>query len=115
MMDIVENFVVSKAGAQEESDEQLIEKSGAKRWLGSVIPKKLCLCTVLWVILTLGYYLGSCTRSPDGTWVSKTMYYPKSTDYSFLSALFPYLFPVEHDSEPYWTMPAERNIGSQET
>eukprot|EP00747_Dinoflagellata_sp_TGD_P095527 gnl/TRDRNA2_/TRDRNA2_166500_c0_seq1.p1 gnl/TRDRNA2_/TRDRNA2_166500_c0~~gnl/TRDRNA2_/TRDRNA2_166500_c0_seq1.p1 ORF type:complete len:452 (+),score=50.87 gnl/TRDRNA2_/TRDRNA2_166500_c0_seq1:309-1664(+) len=117
MMADVQPFVVSKALPVEatDTDEQIIEKSGARRWWMNWFPKKLFLCAVLWIILTVGYYLGSCDRSPDGTWVSKTMYYPKSTDYSHLSALFPYLWPVEHESDPYWSMPPEKKIGKQET
>eukprot|EP00747_Dinoflagellata_sp_TGD_P122926 gnl/TRDRNA2_/TRDRNA2_173708_c2_seq16.p1 gnl/TRDRNA2_/TRDRNA2_173708_c2~~gnl/TRDRNA2_/TRDRNA2_173708_c2_seq16.p1 ORF type:complete len:423 (-),score=53.09 gnl/TRDRNA2_/TRDRNA2_173708_c2_seq16:145-1299(-) len=117
MMDSVECHVIANPDHQERhsDDEQMIQKSGANHFLETLLPKRLLLCTVLWVFLTCGYYLGSCERSPDGTWVSKEMYYPKSTDYEHMSALFPYLFPVDHEPEPYWTMPPEKKIPSQET
>jgi len=93
----------------EETEENLIERSGAKRWTMNMFPRKLSLCTVLWLVLLVSYYFGSCQPSPDGTLVSQPMYAPISTDYSHFSALFPFLFPVEHQEDPYWTMPPEHD------
>lgn len=87
-------------------DEQLIEQSGVKQWkLRRAFPRRLILCLVLWGVGVYEYYWRKCVRGSDGAFVSIDMFLPKSTDYSYLSAFFPYMFPVPHEDKPFWSMP----------
>lgn len=108
LMSCLQSHVAGSQVGAPEDDEQLIERSGVKSWsLAEAVPRRFAFCIFLWIALVGEYYLTSCTRSEDGTWVSVPVYLPKSTDFSFLSAIFPRIFPVEAEDKPYWTMPKD--------
>jgi len=65
---------------------------------------KLYLLFGLTALLVFHYYHWHCDFQ-DGRYVSKAMYGPKTTEFTMLNAFLPELFPLDVESEPYWTMP----------
>eukprot|EP00747_Dinoflagellata_sp_TGD_P143144 gnl/TRDRNA2_/TRDRNA2_176349_c12_seq2.p1 gnl/TRDRNA2_/TRDRNA2_176349_c12~~gnl/TRDRNA2_/TRDRNA2_176349_c12_seq2.p1 ORF type:complete len:456 (-),score=64.09 gnl/TRDRNA2_/TRDRNA2_176349_c12_seq2:84-1451(-) len=111
IMDGVQGYAPVPKLVVEEDDEHLVERSGANRWtFAHAFPRRFVFCIFFWIALVADYYWRACARSEDGTLVSVPMYLPKSTDVSFVSALMPFLSPVEADDKPYWTMPKDRSI-----
>eukprot|EP00747_Dinoflagellata_sp_TGD_P062861 gnl/TRDRNA2_/TRDRNA2_153200_c1_seq3.p1 gnl/TRDRNA2_/TRDRNA2_153200_c1~~gnl/TRDRNA2_/TRDRNA2_153200_c1_seq3.p1 ORF type:complete len:218 (+),score=28.55 gnl/TRDRNA2_/TRDRNA2_153200_c1_seq3:62-655(+) len=108
LMSALESHVAESQFAAHEGDEQVMKNSGAIHWnLARPIPQTFVFCVVLWIALVVEYYYLACVRSEDGTWVSIPVYLPKSTDLNIMSAFLPYVFPVESEDKPYWTMPEE--------
>eukprot|EP00747_Dinoflagellata_sp_TGD_P208938 gnl/TRDRNA2_/TRDRNA2_82381_c0_seq1.p1 gnl/TRDRNA2_/TRDRNA2_82381_c0~~gnl/TRDRNA2_/TRDRNA2_82381_c0_seq1.p1 ORF type:complete len:316 (-),score=32.56 gnl/TRDRNA2_/TRDRNA2_82381_c0_seq1:237-1184(-) len=106
LMSALQSRVSETNVTRQDDDEQLIELSGVKRWsFARAIPQRLVFSISLWIILVSEYYLNVCQRNEDGTWVSMPMHLPKSTDINMLSAMLPYMFPVEAEDKPYWIMP----------
>lgn len=71
---------------------------------------KFLSAAVLTTYYVLDYYTEHCDWK-DGRFVSKTIYLPKTTAFTYLNALLPHYFPVEKEAEPWWIMPERpRNI-----
>lgn len=111
MMESLEPFHVHKLAAEKEASEDSIvaEEQRHQRSIccHDFFPHRLVLVFALTFLFLGAYYHTRCERIDDGTWISKNMFLPKSLRYSFLTAYFPFLYPLEVESEPYWTMPAQ--------
>lgn len=84
--------------------QRIFYKSAMNRYFSiTAIPFMVVLVVMLWCGCVYSYYQNHCQLSADGTWVSLTMFEPKSTQYSHLSALLPTFFPIEREDVPYWT------------
>merc|ERR1712232_986680 len=70
-------------------------------WWFLILPGKvLLMCFVLAAYLS-HYYSENCTRSADGTWVSKDMHQPQSTRYTLENLL---LHNEQVAKAPFWSM-----------
>lgn len=109
MLDILEGFripgkstTISRSLSREEED--YLEESSMNHWLSSqLIPWNALQAAGIFVFFYWLYYNSHCVKSEDGTYVSISMYTPKSTDFSDISAFLPQLFPIESEKTPYWT------------
>lgn len=70
-----------------------------------LLPLRFISTLVITGILVLDYYRRRCTQSDGGTWISKSVFLPKSLRYSIWTAVLPRLFPLAEEDHPYWTMP----------
>jgi hypothetical protein len=96
----------SKLSAEEAAarEEAILDKSGMDRYFGkSSIPWLLFVSLMVWFYFIWVYYSTHCFQSEDGTYVSRPMHLPKSTQFSHLSAFLPQIFPIPSYSTPYWT------------
>ncbi|CAE8742574.1 unnamed protein product, partial [Polarella glacialis] len=113
VLEKVEDYEMEDVIAEEIlTDEEVLDKDFVAHhhpwaWsdIFSLLPMKLGSVVSVMAIFVYQYYLRNCIRHPDGGWVSKPMYLPKSTDFSVLNAFLWYWFPIETHSEPYWTPP----------
>merc|ERR1712129_532017 len=76
----------------------------------ALFPVKLVVVFLLTLWFVAHYYLQRCNYQGDGHWVSKTMYLPKSIDFSILSAYFSSFFPNPSLDEPFWQIPTATHI-----
>lgn len=74
--------------------------------LPTLIPTKLVLSVLGTAFFVWEYYYKHCTPNADdhNRLVSKTMYLPKSMDFSWMNALFPQFSPIER-GDMFWEMP----------
>lgn len=92
------------SGALEKNGKDVIAETAIDRYCSkALVPYMVIQAVAIWCYFSWVYYSTHCFKSSDGTYVSKPMYLPKSTDFSQLSAFLPNLFPVEADEKPYWT------------
>jgi len=93
---------ISKSLSREEED--YLEESAMNRWLGwQLIPWNALQAAAIFVYFYWLYYDSHCEKSEDGTYVSISMYAPKSTYFPDISACLPNFFPIESEDKPYWT------------
>lgn len=97
------------------SDDELLEQyqkiqcdiRGVKlQDMTQLIPTKFVVSVLGTVFFVWEYYSRHCVQSPDdeNRYISKTMYLPKSMQFTWLNALIPNFFPVER-GDMYWEMP----------
>eukprot|EP00933_Yihiella_yeosuensis_P044972 TRINITY_DN40267_c0_g1_i1.p1 TRINITY_DN40267_c0_g1~~TRINITY_DN40267_c0_g1_i1.p1 ORF type:complete len:368 (-),score=16.09 TRINITY_DN40267_c0_g1_i1:157-1203(-) len=66
------------------------------------IPRRLMLAVILTGAFLLRYYHENCEIDDSGFWVSKPMYLPTTTRYTFMNYIQSY---VPTEATPFWTMP----------
>jgi hypothetical protein len=99
----------STADLAKEQEEVILQQAGLDTWFSkSSIPWLAIVSIVVWSYFIWVYYSTHCFKSEDGTYVSRPMFLPKSTDFSHLSAFLPQLFPIPSESKPYWTYTEHR-------
>merc|ERR550534_467493 len=113
MMERLEAMPLYDLSMEEELEDELVlarhedMKARGSPWscVTSMIPGKLLLVIIIWLLALADYYHGNCEQSEDGTWVSKRLYVPTSITLSLCEAFFPSLCPQEHHADPVWVMP----------
>jgi len=75
--------------------------------LVNLLPTRLIVSVLGTGFFVWEYYTRHCTPNENDAdrLVSKTMYPPKSLEFTWFNAFLPNLFPVEREDEPYWKMP----------
>lgn len=87
-----------------EKEEKFQTCKGFFKFLWAIAPTKLLAVMGLTATFVGMYYLKHCDRL-DGKWVSKAMYEPKTSSFTFLNQALESFFPLEQEEKPYWTMP----------
>jgi len=78
------------------------DKTNPTKWL-LIIPGKIVALLVVLSIYLFDYYHEHCAVSPvDGSWVSKDVYLPESSSFTFLNML---LHNQKYEEKAFWTMP----------
>lgn len=106
MMNCLEPFHPNKQGETAASTQSVMEEEEIHQrslWCPDFFPRRLIFVMVMTWACVVKYYFMRCQKADDGTWVSKPLYMPKSLDYSWLTAYFPFLFPLDVEDEPAWT------------
>lgn len=77
--------------------------------LVNLLPTKLIVSIAGTMLFVWEYYSRHCTPNEHDAdrMVSRTMFAPKSMDFSWANAFLPNLFPVVREDEPYWKMPKD--------
>jgi len=87
------------------------ERCGAtsswRRLLSTIFLHQYCKLYIVTLLtpLLVGYYYYQFCEYRDGQFISRSMYLPKSTNFNALNTFLPFLFPVQHENEPFWEMP----------
>jgi len=97
------------------TDDEILEKHGEAQgswswgWRDALalLPIKLLGSLFLTSAYVFLYYFDHCVEDNENPekMVSQPMYVPKSVDYNFMNAFFPYIFPLESEATAYWKMP----------
>merc|ERR1712217_436206 len=89
---------------------EYVQRTEWSKMIWIVIPKKLLACIVLCCFCVAKYYYSKCQQEEDGSWVSRALYYPESTFYTY-RMMFQDAFSfghidnfVGHDPTPAWEM-----------
>jgi hypothetical protein len=111
MMENTEPFHLHNVEDEKSASEEYImaedERCRRSIFCPDLFPKRLLFVVALtWLFLSL-YYVTRCERAPDGTWVSLPLFLPKNLHFSFLTAYFPLLFPLDVNPEAIWSMPPQ--------
>lgn len=110
MMDNTEPYHMHKLSGETQAPYEDIfsedDKHQRSWWCPDFYPRRLVVVVVLTGIFLTLYYVTRCEKSADGTWISKPLFLPKSLGFSLWAAYFPFLFELEVEEEPVWTMPS---------
>jgi len=104
IMNELEGYVYDETDQHDYIENEL--SGGKKGFWGAMkllIPMRLVVTCIIMVGFSFRYYLTHCDWK-DGGWVSKHMYAPTTTHYSFWNFVSGFV-PVAES--PYWTMPPE--------
>lgn len=67
------------------------------------LPMKLIINLALLWILMWDYYQRHCDQDSTGRYVSKAVYTPTNSDFSFFRTILPNFFDGQYDKDPFWT------------
>eukprot|EP00929_Paragymnodinium_shiwhaense_P005433 TRINITY_DN10737_c0_g1_i1.p1 TRINITY_DN10737_c0_g1~~TRINITY_DN10737_c0_g1_i1.p1 ORF type:complete len:504 (+),score=56.66 TRINITY_DN10737_c0_g1_i1:115-1626(+) len=102
LQDIEEQTHMSSDEVMEEYERQRREMWFRNAW--DMFPAQLLMLCGITSSVVGAYYMLSCERDADGTWISKAMYLPSDASMSFFEAFLPFLFRTPVGQDPYWTM-----------
>lgn len=82
-------------------------EEGLRFWdiIAIVFPTRLVCVVVITLYFVWSYYHQHCHLSDGGEFLPNALYAPKSSDFSFLQAIFPDTFPIKTVTQPSWSMP----------
>eukprot|EP00933_Yihiella_yeosuensis_P025476 TRINITY_DN19776_c0_g1_i1.p1 TRINITY_DN19776_c0_g1~~TRINITY_DN19776_c0_g1_i1.p1 ORF type:complete len:442 (-),score=84.88 TRINITY_DN19776_c0_g1_i1:489-1814(-) len=112
IMDKLEDYETHQEKEKEDelTDSTCIKKYSEEQYgcwglkeFSKLVPVELLTVIGLTAFFVHNYYHTHCVKNEAGGWVSKDMYLPKGLDFTFWNAFFPAWFPVESESEPFWT------------
>eukprot|EP00931_Biecheleriopsis_adriatica_P065777 TRINITY_DN4024_c0_g1_i1.p1 TRINITY_DN4024_c0_g1~~TRINITY_DN4024_c0_g1_i1.p1 ORF type:complete len:471 (-),score=91.95 TRINITY_DN4024_c0_g1_i1:85-1449(-) len=127
IMEVIDGYMYTshadevQAHPRHETDDQALERCRAEADEASkqhmklfiLLPRNLLVVSAVMTAFIAKYYYMNCTRTSDGSWVSKDMYTPESVSYGFMNLLSDCLELVpgfggkQLDPSPFWSMPTE--------
>mmetsp|Transcript_41523 Transcript_41523/g.79527 ORF Transcript_41523/g.79527 Transcript_41523/m.79527 type:complete len:522 (-) Transcript_41523:189-1754(-) len=119
-----DSFPLHQVADHEQTDEELLDlldknSKGCKVWSMKdfvlMIPSRLAITAVITALLIADYYHEHCNWSEEDGWVSKPVFLPEDSSFSFWNTVLPDVFPPTQHHTPFWQMPIQRNYSESES
>jgi len=114
-----DSFPLHEVADHEVTDKELLEfldkkGKGCKVWsvkdLFLMVPSQLAITAVVSALLVAEYYHTKCVWSEKDGWVSRPVFLPRGSYFSFWNTVLPDWFPPAQEESPFWKLPPERNF-----
>jgi len=98
-----------KHAEDDEIYEAYLQNKGCKAWslrdLLLLFPFRIALTIVVTALFVAEYYCRFCTWTEEDGFISRPVYEPRDSSFTFMNTILPSLFPIEEAKEPFWRMP----------
>jgi len=118
-----DSFPLHEASDHQKTDEELLDfldkrEKGCKVWslkdFVLMVPSQLAITAIITALLVADYYHEHCFWSEKDGWVSKPVFLPQDSSFTFWNTILLDWFPPSTEESPFWKMPPERNFGDPE-